>query len=149
MKIKFNWGTGILIVFIIFMVSVLTQVFFYMNTNVDLVTDNYYERELAYQDHIIKVKNTENLSEQIIIKNSSGELNVNFPQGYSAEKIKGSILFYRPSDPSKDITLNLKLDDQNTQKIKTSNFINGYWKIKLNWEYGSDSYYHEQTLIIN
>jgi hypothetical protein len=148
-KIKLNWGTGILITFIVFMASVLIQVFFYMNTKVDLVTDNYYEKEMVYEDHLSKVRNTGELTEEVEITYSGREIKIAFPEGRQYTKIKGSLLFYRPSDSSRDFTLNLEPGKNLVQTISTQNISSGYWIVKMNWEYENVSYYNEKPLLID
>ena len=46
---KFNWGTGIVIFITQFVVSMSAMVFKASQQNVDLVTEDYYEKELAFQ----------------------------------------------------------------------------------------------------
>ena len=48
-KSKFNWGTGILITIIIFMVITIGTVVFLMNQDVDLVTSDYYNKGIQHQ----------------------------------------------------------------------------------------------------
>jgi len=148
-KIKLNWGTGILITFILFMTSVLVQVFFYMNTDVDLVTDNYYEKEMVYEDHLVKMRNTGKLDEVVDIQYSDKEIKITFPEGRDYYKIKGSLLFYRPSDSSKDFTLDLEPGKNLVQTISTNNISSGYWIVKMNWNYENEAYYNEKPLLIN
>jgi hypothetical protein len=148
MKIKFNWGTGILLTFVLFMVSVILQVIFYMNTDVDLVTDNYYDKEMIYEDHISKINNTSALSGSLIIEYSDNNITLNFPDE-QAGRINGDVLFYRPSDPSKDFTVNITPDEKGYQKINTSDISRGYWKLKVNWMADQVPYYSEKSLLIN
>ncbi len=149
MKLKINWGTGILITIILFIASVLIQVFFYMKMDVDLVTDNYYEKELKYEDHLASVRNSNTLKSDIGIVYSGNEININFPGGYIHDKIKGSLLFYRPSDSSKDFMLMLRPDNNGLQKVSTSNLASGYWRLKMNWQYEDKLYYYEKSILIN
>jgi hypothetical protein len=55
---KFNWGTGIVLSFIIFAASILMIVLFPFNQKADLVSDNYYEREIKFQEQIDKMSLT-------------------------------------------------------------------------------------------
>ncbi len=47
-----NWGVGIAIVYILFVLGMLTLVFKSRSQKIDLVTENYYQQELAYQEEI-------------------------------------------------------------------------------------------------
>ncbi len=148
-KIKFNWGTGILLTTVVFMSLIVAMVVHFMNQDVDLVTDNYYEKEIKYQNQIDKMERTYALSEDINIAYKAGMVKLIFPGNKSAEKIIGSIHFYRPSDFKKDFKLPVKIDESGVQKITTASLAKGYWKIKIDWECGKNKYYTERSIMIN
>ena len=49
---KINWGTKIVILYSSFVIMMLGMVFFAVNQEFHLVTDNYYEEELLFQEQI-------------------------------------------------------------------------------------------------
>ena len=51
---KFNWGTGIFLLYAGFAAVTIALVIFAMTKKVDLVTDNYYDKELKYEEQIQK-----------------------------------------------------------------------------------------------
>ena len=59
---KFNWGYKILIVYLAFAGGILYMVYLTTLQNRDLVSENYYEEELAYQKVIDKSAKTAQLS---------------------------------------------------------------------------------------
>ena len=66
MKFKFTWGHGVIIAlacFIIFICTLIFTVEFSKNT-FDLVTDNYYEEEINYQQEIDATNNASLLKEK-------------------------------------------------------------------------------------
>ena len=146
---KISWGTGILITIIIFMsITVLTGVFL-MNQDVQLVTDNYYEKDLKYQQEIDKLNRTAALEEKVEIKFDSSAVELVFPESFSTEKISGEIYFYRPSDRKKDFTIPLSLNSEARQIIPVTRIDKGFWRIKLSWILEGDEYYNENVIIIN
>ena len=64
-KIKWNWGTGILLSIIVFMAILIGIVYVFMNQDVDLVTKDYYGKELRYQDQINKINNTSESGKEV------------------------------------------------------------------------------------
>lgn len=145
---KFNWGTGIF-GFIIFFILAVIVFFIYMNRmDIDMVEDNYYEKELAYQDQIDKIKNTAALPGKVLIQNDKGSVTVRFPVSDSTSIISGTCLFYRPSDPSKDFTVPLEVDDSLSQVFDISQAVEGRWIIKLDWEMGGKGYYYEEGVVV-
>ena len=55
---KFNWGWGIFIVLVLFIAFIGNLVYKSSQVRVDLVSENYYEKEIKYQHQIESEKNT-------------------------------------------------------------------------------------------
>ena len=51
----------------------------FMTQDVSLVSDNYYEKSLAYQDEIDKQSRTKSLDEQVKINFTGEVINILFP----------------------------------------------------------------------
>ena len=66
--------------------------------NHDLVTEEYYKKEINYQEEIDAEKNAQLLSENIEVKTSSKGVEIYFPKDLKFKEIKGIINFYRPSN---------------------------------------------------
>ena len=148
-KSKFNWGTGILISIIVFMIITISTVVFLMNQDVDLVASDYYDKGIQHQEQIDRVNRTNSMSEAVQIIPENGFVRLTFPKSYSQKSLTGTIQFYRPSDSKKDFTLSISIDTSAQQLIPTKNFEIGYWKVKLNWALDSIEYYKESSFVIN
>jgi hypothetical protein len=148
MKMKFNWGTGIFIVIVIFLIAVIAFFIFINTLDINLVEDNYYEKELVYQERIEKINNTSGLPGKIDFSIEPGILIIQFPAIDSTLSPAGSVLLYRPSDPKKDLTVPLQLDGSFRQSIDISGISKGKWTVKLEWEMGGKDYYFEEGLIL-
>jgi hypothetical protein len=145
---NFDWGKKIAALYIGFVVLVVGMVIFAMTKNTDLVSDNYYEKEIKYQEQIDKEKRTKELPEQVKIEYLGSYVSVKFPQTYNSKDIKGSILFYRPSEASRDFRLNIEPDENGEQKILTNKFSKGIWKVQISWKMNGTEYYNESSIRI-
>ena len=67
-----NWGHKILFLYLGFVILVMVMVFMAYRQDVPLVSDDYYEKELKYQDDIDQFKNAALLAEPIYIKYDAG-----------------------------------------------------------------------------
>lgn len=143
-----NWGTWIVISFILFAAATFVMVSISMNQSVDLVTENYYEKELQYQDHIDVVKNTNALEGKVTFTFASSAVKVTFPGIDAPSKYSGVITFFRPSDKTKDFTQKVNIDSTYSQTIATDKLLKGMWRMKLSWKVGRQHYYTEQPIII-
>jgi hypothetical protein len=142
-----NWGYKILTAFIIFCLTVIGFVVYFMNQKVDVVTDNYYEKELKYQDQINKVNRTRALKDSLLLVNTGKELRVTFPNPPD-KTAKDFFLLYRPSDNKKDVRIPVVPDSNRTQILSIERLDKGYWKLQINWTSGGAEYYHESAFIV-
>jgi len=134
---KINWGTGLVLGMALFIGFILYLVFqMTVNNNLehDLVTDNYYQKEMELQDEIYAQENTAAMEKQITgLKTDMGYL-LQFPEGYLPEKISGTVFLYRPSNKQLDFELPLELTDPNLL-IPDNRLLDGRWNITIDWQY--------------
>lgn len=141
---KMNWGKGIVLSFLIFMIAILSMVIYILNQKFDLVADNYYEKTLTYQNQIDAEKRT--LSEKEIVFIEEEKLIIN----YTEEIIQGGeIYFYRPSDSSKDFKQSFETNENGLFELPLNSLLKGYWKIQVSWIKDSNKYYTEKSVVIN
>jgi hypothetical protein len=145
---KISWGTGIVISILIFMIITTVGMIIFMKQDVDLVTDNYYEKTLVYQDQIDIQKRTVELNDEVSLKFENSLLNISFPKSYSEDVNDGKLFFYRPSDSKKDFNVPLQLDAEGNQVLSTSKIIKGFWKIGISWNMNEQEYQTQKSIII-
>jgi hypothetical protein len=143
-----NWGYKIAFLYGGFVMIVLASVFFAMTQSVDLVTENYYDKELKFQDQIDRNSRTRALKEKTEIGIIENSIKLKFPNLPDKNNPKDYILLYRPSDPAKDIKLPVSADSLCFQGISTDKLAKGFWKIKLNWTSGGAEYSDEVMINI-
>jgi len=142
---KFSWGTGIFIAYTVFVIVILTFVYVMMNKSVDLVAENYYDKEIKYQEQINKINNTERLKEKLAFQYSNGQIELDFPK---LGAVNGDISFYRPSDPGEDFKVHIKADQNNKQVINAVSLQKGFWKIQIDWSVNGVPYFNEESIIL-
>jgi hypothetical protein len=148
-KSKFNWGTGILITIIVFMIITIGTVVFLMNQDVDLVASDYYNKGIQHQDQIDRVNRTNLMDEAVQINSENGFLRLVFPKSFAQKNFNGKIQFYRPSDSKKDFSIPISIDTSAQQIVSTQSLDKGYWTVKLNWTQDSIEFYKESSFVIN
>lgn len=120
----------------------------FMTQDVNLVSDDYYEKSLSYQQEIDKQNRTKSLNEQVKINFNGEVITILFPLDYSNKKIAGEIYFYRPSDPSLDFKIALQISKEGIKTIPVAKFEKGFWRLKLNWTLNGNNYYNERAITI-
>ena len=146
---KSNWGIGITVFYISFMIVVVAVAIFASAQKIDLVSPDYYWQELGYQKHIEKMGRTNELSQQILFNYENGIVKIKFPGQFSYHQISGKVHFFRPSDLKRDFMVNIQPSEQNVQLISTTKLIRGFWRVKIYWAAAGKSYFNEDSFFAN
>lgn len=141
-----NWGNYIVVSFIAFGLFIGYMAVVSFQQSVDLVAEDYYQQEIAYQDHIDKVDNTENLAVKVSVHQQNGHLSIRFPQ--VMQTIRGQIVLFRPSDSSLDRNYEISVNASLEQSISTVGLAKGMYKLKVDWTNGTKDFYSEETIFI-
>lgn len=145
-----NWGTRIVLAFVGFFGVIFTLAYISMSQDISLVADNYYEQELAYEDQMVRLKNTGGLTEKpgVTLQKDKGIAQLSFPEALKADVYEGNIRFFRPSNAAFDRSFDIRLDKEGKQDFDITRLSKGLWKIKIYWKAKNREYYTESTLII-
>ena len=143
-----GWGYRITILILAFVCMMTGLVIAAFMQDFDLVSEDYYGKELQFQSQIEKQKNQQQLSRSIQCNQKTDQLIVQFPEELWAKTIEGEIVLYRPSDATKDIKIKLRpvFGEQIINKKKL--FI-GLYKIQINYTCDSKAYYFEEDLMVD
>ena len=148
MKYKFSWGVGIAIFYSVFVLFLISNVIFSLFQNTDLVTEDYYNKELDFQETIHTLERTKRLNEDLNIIQGSNTIAIQFPDTLTRKKIKGEIYLYRPADATADKKIKLVFNENNFHTLDTREFKKGLWILKIDWSIGDSSYYKEEKIMI-
>jgi nitrogen fixation protein FixH len=144
------WPKFIIAGFILFALFIGNMVRQAMKSDVELVSKDYYQKELAYQQHMNQVKATQALESQVLLTHAQAaeQFSIVFPGGINPSEIDGEVNFFRPSDSKKDFALALKLNEDGQQHIGTATLAKGLWRVKLNWKQAGKDYFLEKDITL-
>ena len=145
---KMNWGLGIAIFYIVFVIATVSVVLFTTTIDVNLVTDDYYEKELAFQTQIDKVSRTKALPEQPVISLAGKNMYLKFPNSINFNLVQGTINFYRPSNNKMDFSVPIELNIHGEQIVNSIKFTTGMWRIYVEWQIDDIDYLSEKILMV-
>ncbi|MCG8207534.1 FixH family protein [Tenacibaculum finnmarkense] len=146
---KLNWGAGIVIAIIAFMSFILYFVISMStgnNYNHDLVSEEYYQKELVFQGDIDATKNAKELSENIKVQRVSEGLKIYFPTAFNPTDIKGKVFLYRPSNKQLDFEIPISISNTYLL-VPEKRLLGGRWNIIVSWNYKNTPYLFEQELM--
>jgi nitrogen fixation protein FixH len=149
MKIKLNWGFGVVLAFIGF-ISFIMYFVISMSSNSkyghDLVASDYYKQELKFQDKIEATKNAKNLKENIKIERVKEGMKIIFPKEFNTKLIKGKVFLYRPSNKQLDFEMLIALSDSSYLLMPDKRLLDGRWNIIVEWTYDEQSYLFKKEI---
>ena len=138
-----SWGVKISLLYGGFVLLIVTMVSMSMSQKVDLVSKDYYEQELQFQDKINKMDRTKALSEQLTWKVSKDDIVFDFPNQFKGLETSGKVFFFRPSDAVLDKNMTIQSDTLNQKSISITSLKKGLYKMQINWEADHIQYYNE------
>lgn len=146
---KINWGKGIAIAIVGFIGFIMYMVVTMLTDNTynhDLVTEQYYQKELTYQEEINAQKNAKSLKEKITFARTAEGIKINFPEQFNQKLIKGKVFLYRPSNKQLDFEIPISLS--NTYLLVPDNrLVDGRWNIKIDWKYNGKDYLVKEEFV--
>lgn len=147
---KFNWGNGIVLAVVVFMIGTLSMVSYFISLDFYLVSNNHYEQAVEYQDTIDKKQRAEKLKNPVVVlfDEPSVSIKLIFPKEILSDSLSGNITFYRPNNPDLDRKFDLRVDEYGRQIIPVSDLEKGRWKLTLEWKQDSLIYMDEKNIFI-
>lgn len=140
---KISWAYKILTVYLMFVAGIMFLVFKANGERYDLVTENYYEAEVKYQDVIDQKQRVAALSAPPEISYEGRRLHIQFPADFTGKILQGELYLYRPSDAKKDFRRSFTVSD-NQYSIDLPATVSGMYDIKLSWQAGGQTYFLEK-----
>ena len=142
-----NWGKKILLVYVTFVLGILFMVYKSSSQKTDLVTTDYYAKELKYQDKIDEMGRVSSLSAPVVFEVKDNELIIQFPKDFAGRQLTGEAVLYCPSDENKDLKKDFSVMDQ-PLKIELPSTTKGLHELHLSWKQGNVTYYFEKKIFI-
>ncbi|RYU81531.1 FixH family protein [Hymenobacter persicinus] len=142
------WPYAIILTFVLFAGYIGYMVQQAMRTSVDLVSADYYQQELAYQQRMETVARTAALPApvQLRLDAAAERLALQLPAALAGRAVQGQLHFFRPSDQQLDFTLPLQLSADGRQQLSTARMQPGYWRIRLDFTAGGQAYFVERNV---
>lgn len=142
---KISWGYKILFGYLAFVAGMVCLVIMASSEKFELVTKDYYEQELAYQNIIDQAGNTAGLSAPITVEQTATQLRISFPEELGDQKKAGLIYLYCPADSKRDFRKSFE-SNENTYLQELPVAMKGMYELKLSWQVNNIKYYFEKKL---
>lgn len=142
---KINWGRGLVIFFIIFFAWVLFFVLFALRQNIDLVSDDYYQKGAKYTDQININRRSAAYQDSLLISTTGNQVQIGLSKGLASAGDSVQVYFFRSSDKAKDLRLNFKKTDSPFQ-IDKKLLSHGRYQVYISWNDLGEKYMVNKVL---
>ena len=144
---KITWGHKITGAYLLFVAGIVFLVFKANGERYDMVTKNYYEEELKFQQVIDESANANALSAIVTVEKANGALRIRFPDEMKNKKIDVDFYLYYPADDMKDFKKNFTINESEFIQALPGGF-KGQYELKLSWTAGGKKYYNERKIFL-
>ena len=144
---KLSWGVKITVLYVAFVLMILTLVFFSSMLSRDLVRPDYYREELNFEKHLSAVENAAPYLDSIKVVRTKDFLKVLIPKKFSNINTKVDLWIYCPSDARKD--KRMKLPNVSTgfqisiNQLKPSGYL-----LKMEFDDNEKKYFVEKEFLV-
>ena len=145
---KLTWGWRIAMLYGGFVVMILFLVFKSMRQNFDLVTPDYYAKELQYQHQIDASRNQAALSAPVRMQATAKEVILQFPEEHSGRVLKGNVHFYSAVNAGWDKEFPFE-GQQSTISLSRQQLQPTAYTVRISWEADGKQFYQETALNLN
>ncbi|MBF5027858.1 FixH family protein [Planobacterium oryzisoli] len=131
---NFTWGHGVATALGLFILFILSLIFFFTRSwqNAELVSTNYYQDELMYQEVIDAKNNADALKEQPSYNQTAEGITVEFPSTIALDRNTVEFTLFRTDDAKLDINKQVALKN-NLLQIPAAVLIPGSYTLKVQW----------------
>jgi hypothetical protein len=144
---KLNWGTGIFIFIIIFLVLCGVFIVFSFNQNNDLVATDYYEQGAGYSKQIEINKRSAIYADSIQVVDYDSVVVAYVCKSIIQSSDSLELYFFRPSDKAHDFIAMQAITD--SIKLPKTKFIHGRYKVILSWKQNNNKFMVEKDIFID
>ncbi len=145
MTLKAGWGWKVGILYLSFVVMIITLVVASSRQKFDLVSKEYYKDELSYQQVLDASHNQAAMTETTVIRATEREVVIRFPAVFSGKDAEGHVTFYSPVSKDWDRTFALALQD-NVMTIDRALLRKTSYKMKISYRLAGKEYYMENDI---
>lgn len=143
------WPASITAFFIVAVIFLTAFVVWAMRQREDLVSVDYYEREVRYQQQLDSLNRSQVLASQVLVtfEPEKQVIMITLPAD-KRENATGRVHLYRPSDARLDRELPLALAEDGTQTLDARELATGLWRVRVIWTTGGQEYFLEQPVMV-
>lgn len=143
------WPAAITAFFVGAIIFIVSFIAFAVRQREDLVSADYYEREVRYQSQLDSLNRSQSLARQSIVTYEPQQqtIVITLPAAQT-QGATGRVHLYRPSDARLDRELPLALSADGVQRLEAKSLRDGLWKVRVQWTVSGQDFFVDQPVIV-
>jgi|APGre2960657404_1045060.scaffolds.fasta_scaffold24939_2 hypothetical protein len=139
-----NWGKGIIIAMALFIGFITFLVISLVSHTIDLESEDYYTKEINYEQEITALENGNKLNDKIVVLSQKEFVVVQIPEKENLTKIQ--IIFIRPDN--KKLDKSYLISGTKSYLIPKIELKKGTYNIEIRFENNKTTCLQKETIII-
>lgn len=145
---KFNFGHGVIVVLSLFALMLGWFMVRAIANAEELVTENYYEKELLFQQDLDKLERAAAHGEAVRMEVKDQQLRITFPAALRGKAISATLEMMRPSDARADQRMELQASPEGTLAVPVAGWMRGRYRARLEWRVDGSEHLSEQHVTV-
>lgn len=147
---KFTWGHAAVLIPVTIVVVFTSVLIRSMadDKKTELVTDDYYAKEIQFQDQLDRVKQALAFKTDFTWTKQGDFWVLGLKGDFKYSDVKGVVTVFRPSDASLDFDIPIQLNEESIQLIPASKFKKGKYQIQVKWTIDGKECYLEKNVFV-
>ena len=144
------WPIGIAGFFVVLIAALATWAVVAQRNREELVSADYYEQEVAYQQQINRLRRSADSGVVIgfVSVGQGGVIRIARPLASRPGEAQGRIRLYRPSEAALDREVPVLVGADGIQSIDAGTLKPGLWKVRVHWGPEDSGYYAEGSVVV-
>lgn len=143
-----NFGGKIVVLYLGFVALIVSLVVMCFRQDVELVSADYYDQEIKFQEKIEAGNNERQLANSIQHRISGDGIVLTIDSTLLTKDFNGTIILFRPSNSKMDKEYKMEFKNKE-QKIDSKVLVHGAYKLQLSWVSNQKHYFKEDVIFIN
>jgi nitrogen fixation protein FixH len=144
------WPIGIAGFFVVLIAAFATWAVVAQRNREELVSADYYEQEVAYQQQINRLRRSADSGVVIgfVPVGQGGVIRITWPLASRPGEAQGRVRLYRPSEAALDREVPVLVGADGVQSIDAGALKPGLWKVRVHWGPEDSGYYAEGSVVV-
>lgn len=129
---KFTWGTGIFLFLAVFLLASAAFIIFASRQQVNLVHSDYYEKGVDYSEQMRVNERSKPFVHSLKVNSTNNQFIVSMEESLAQKIDSGTVLMFRPSDKTKDVSAKV-IPGTTKLEFDKESLLNGRYILKFTW----------------